>query len=95
VLESGMRRENRVVWLYDRIGQRRCRVDTKFELALLAIIRGETLEDKRAETRASPTTKRMENKEALEASAIVSETSNSIHHVVNLLFPNRIVATRV
>jgi hypothetical protein len=95
VLESGMRRENRVVWLYDRIRKRRRRVDTKFELALLAIIRGEPLEDKRAETRAGPTTKRMENKEALEASAIVSETSNSIHHVVNLLLPNRIVATRV
>jgi hypothetical protein len=95
VLESGMRRENRVVWLYNRIGKRWRGVDTKFELALLAIIHGEPLEDKRTETRAGPTTKRMENKEALEARAIVSETSDPIYHVVNLLLPNRIVTTRV
>lgn len=95
MLESGVRGENRVVWLHNRICECRRRVDTKLKLALLAIIRREPLENKRAETRAGPTTKGMKNKEALEARAIVSETSNPIHHVVNLLLPNSIVTTRV
>jgi hypothetical protein len=95
VFESGMGCENRVVWFHNRICKCRSRVDAELELALLAIVRGEPLKDKRAETRTSPTTKGVENKEALEARAIVSKTSNPIYYVVNLLLPDRIVSTGV
>jgi|SRR5712671_6281752 len=87
--------ENRVVWLHNRICKCRSRVNAELELALLAIVRREPLQDKCTKTRACATAEGMEDKEALEARAIVSQTSDSVHHVVNLLLPNRVVASRV
>ena len=85
--------ENRVVWLHDRVGECRCRIDAKLKLALLSVVRREPLKDQCAKTRTGSATERVENEEALKASAVVSQTSNPIHHVVDLLLPNRVVAS--
>jgi hypothetical protein len=91
VLESCVCRENRVIRLHNRVCECRRRVDAELELALLAIVCGESLEDKGAETRTCPTTEGVEDKEALKPSAVVSQTSNSVHHIVDLLLSDCIV----
>ena len=93
MLEGSMCGENRVVWLHDRVGKCRRRVDTKLKLALLSIVRREPLKDECTKTGTCSTTEGVENEEALEASAVVSQTSNPVHHIVDLLLPNRVVAS--
>jgi hypothetical protein len=93
VLEGGVRSENRVVWLYDRVGECRRRVNAKLKLALLAIICREPLKDECAKTGSCATTEGVENEEALKASAVVSQTSDPVHYIVDLLLPNRVVAS--
>ena len=46
-------------------------------------------------TGASAATEGMEDKEALEAATVVSETADSVKDDINLLFPDRIVTTCV
>lgn len=50
---------------------------------------------KRPKTGASATTEGMEDKEALEATTVVSETADSVKDDIDLLFPDRIVTTCV
>jgi hypothetical protein len=95
VLESSMSRKNRVIWFHNRVCECRRRVDAELKLALLAIVCGESLENKGAKTRTRPTTKGVEDKEALKTRAVVSQTSNSVHHVVNLLLSDCIMTPRV
>jgi hypothetical protein len=92
VLEGRVCRENRIIWLHNRVCERGRRVDTKLKLALLAIVCGEPLKDEGTETRTRPATEGVEDKEALQARAVVSQTSNSVHHIVNLLLPDRVMA---
>jgi hypothetical protein len=35
----------------------------------------------------------VENEEALKTSAVITQTSNPIHHIVDLLLPDRVVAS--
>jgi hypothetical protein len=63
-------------------------VDAELGLALHAIICGEPLEEKGTETRTGPAAEGVEDKEALHARAVVSQTSNSVRLGVNLLFSN-------
>jgi hypothetical protein len=93
VLEGSVRCEDRVVWLYDRVGKCRRRVHAKLKLALLSIICREPLKDECTKTRTCATAERVENEEALKASAIVSQTSDPVHYIVDLLLPNRVVAS--
>ena len=65
MLESSMSRENRVIWFHNRVCECRRRVDAEFKLALLAIVCGETLENKGAKTRTRPATEGVEDEEAL------------------------------
>jgi hypothetical protein len=83
--------EYRVIWLHHRVCECRRRVDTELKFALLAIVCGEPLEDKGAKTRTRPATERVEDKEALKSSAVVSQTSDSVHHIVNLLLSDCIM----
>jgi hypothetical protein len=92
MLKGGMCSENRVVWLHNRVCECRRRVDAELKLALLAVVRGEPLKDERTKTRTRPATKGMEDKEALKTRAVVSQTANSVYHVVDLLLPNCIMA---
>ena len=90
-----MGRENRVVRLDNGVSHGRCRVHAELELGLLAIVRREALQDQRTETRAGSTTKRVEDKEALQAIAIVGQAANPVHDNVNLLLANGVVTTSV
>lgn len=71
MLERRVRRENGVVRLDNGIRECRCGVYTELELGLLAVVGGKALKDKRTKTGASSTAERMEDKEALQATAVV------------------------
>jgi hypothetical protein len=71
------------------------RVDSELELGLLAVLGGETLEEESTETRTSTTTERVEDQETLERLAVVGDTTNSVHDIVDHLLANGVVTTSV
>ena len=71
VLEGCVGGEDGVVGLDNRGGDLRSRVDTELELALLAVVGGETLKEEGTETRTCTTTERVEDKETLERGAVI------------------------
>merc|ERR1712054_422907 len=82
VLEEGAGSEGGVVWLNDSGGHLRGWVHAEAELGLLAVVDGQTLEEERAEARASTATNRVEDEEALETSALVGELDDLLTHGV-------------
>jgi len=73
VFEKRMSGEDGVVGLDDAGGDLRRREDTEVELALLAIIDGESLKEEGTEARASTTAYGVEDEESLKAVAVFSE----------------------
>jgi len=71
VLNRAVGRQDGVVRLNDGGGHTGSRVNGKLQLALLAILGGEALEEERAETRAGTTTEGVEDQEALQRAAVV------------------------
>lgn len=66
-----MRGQNRVVGLDDGRGHARGWVDGEFKLRLLAVVRGQALEEESTEAGASATAERVEDQEALKRSTVV------------------------
>jgi len=93
VLKEGVGGEHGVVGLNDGGGDLRGGVDGEAELGLLAVVDGESLEEERAETGAGTTTNGVEDEEALEASALVSELSDSVEAEVDDFLADGVVAT--
>lgn len=93
MLESRMCSKHRIVWFNNRRRQLRGGVHTKLELRLFTIVGRQSLEKKCTETRSSTTTEGVENKEALEATAVVRKPADLVHSRVDKLLPNRVVAT--
>lgn len=71
VLDCAVGRENSVVRLDDGRRDARSRVNGEFELALLAVIGGEALEEESTESRTCASTERVEDEETLERRAVV------------------------
>jgi len=66
VLKSRVGGQDRIVGLNDRAGELGCGIHAEFELGLFAIVRGESLKKKRAQSRASSAAKGVEDKETLQ-----------------------------
>src|SRR3546814_198408 len=90
-----MGREHRVVWLNNSSRHLRSRGDSKGKLGLAAVVDGQTLQEKRSETRSSTTASGVEDEEALETSAVVSQLADSVEHEVDNLLANGVVTTGV
>lgn len=73
VLNGAMGGENRVVGLNHRGRDLRCRVDGELQLALLSIVDGQSLKEESSKSRTGTTTKRVEDQETLQRSAVVLE----------------------
>lgn len=71
VLDGAVGRQDRVVRLNDGGRHARCRVDGELQLALLAVLGGQALEEKGTETRARTTTEGVEDQETLQGAAVV------------------------
>ena len=72
VLQGGVSGQNGVVRLNNSGCNLWCWVDGKFQLGFLSIVNRETLHKQRCESRASTSTKRMEDEETLQSGALVS-----------------------
>lgn len=95
VLDGAVRGEDGVVGLDHGRGNARCRVDGELELALLAVLGRETFEQQGTETRAGTTTERVENQKALESVAVVNNTPNAVHDILDHLLANGVVPAGV
>jgi len=93
VLQEGVNTEDTVVWLNDCSGDLGAGPDGEGDLTLLAIIDRQTLEHQAAKTRTSTTTASVEDKEALETSAVVSELTDTVEAEVDNLLTNGVVTT--
>ena len=95
VFESGVGGQDGIVWLDHSGGNLRGRVDAEFQLALLAIVDGQTLHEKRTKARPSSTAKGVEDQEPLKTGAIVCNSANFIQDLIDQLFSNSVVATSI
>ena len=95
VLKGGVSSQDRVIRLDDRCSDLRCRVDTEFELAFLAVVDRETFHQQRTEARSSTTAEGVEDKETLKTSTAVCNTTNLVEDLVDELLADGVVATSV
>ena len=95
MLERCVGGEHRVVRFNDRGRQLRRGVHAKFELRLLAVVRRETLEKEGTESRSRAAAEGVEDKEALEATAVVCKPADLVHGRVDKLLANSIVTARI
>jgi len=93
VLEEGVGGEHGVVGLNDGGGDLGGGVDGESELGLLTVIDGESLEEEGSETGTGTTTDGVEDEETLEASALVSELSDSVEAEIDDLLTDGVVTT--
>lgn len=70
-------------------------VDGEFELGFLSVVHRETLHEQRREARSSSASKRVEDKETLESSALIGQFSNSIQNQINDFFSDCVVSTGI
>lgn len=95
VLEGGVGGEDGVVRLNNRGGGLGSRVDAELELALLAVVDGETLHEEGTETRAGTTTERVEDEETLETNAVVGNTADLVKDAIDELLADGVMTTGV
>ena len=95
MLECGVGGQDGVVWLDDRCGDLGRWVDTELELALLAVVDGQTLHEQGAETRSSSSTEGVEDEETLQTGAVVGDAADLVEDLVDELLSDGVVTTGV
>ena len=95
VLQGGMGGQNGVVGLHNSGGHLWGRVDGELQLGLLAVVDRQALHEQGSEARASATTEGVEDEEALETSALVSQLPDAVKDQVDNLLTDGVVTTGV
>ena len=95
VLEGGVCGEDGVVWLNNGCGDLGSWVDAELELALLAVVDGQTLHQQSSETRAGSATEGVEDEETLQTGAVVGNAADLVEDLVNELLSDSVVATSI
>ena len=95
MLEGGVGGQDGIIWLNNGVAKLGGGVNAELELGLLSVISRKTLKQEGTETGASSTTERVEDKEALEARAVICQTPDLVHNWVDLFFSYSVVATSV
>lgn len=95
VLEGGVSGEDGVVRLNNRGGDLGSGVDAELQLALLAVIDGQTLHEEGTETGTGTTTEGVEDEETLETRAVVGDVADLVEDLVDELLADGVVATSV
>lgn len=78
VLQGGMGGQDRVVGFDHSCGHLRGRVDSELQFGLLAVVNGESLHEERSEPRSGASSERVEDEEALETGALVSQLTDAV-----------------
>jgi hypothetical protein len=87
VLNSAVGRQNSIVGLDDGGGDAGSGIHGKFELALLAVVGREALEEEGSEARSCTTAERVEDQETLEGGAVVCSLSAPSHILCLSILP--------
>ena len=95
VLQGGVGGEDGIVGLNHSSGNLGGWVNGELQLGLLSVIHREPLHQQGGEARASSPAKAVENQEALETCALVSQLANPVQDKVNDLLANGVVATGI
>merc|ERR1711963_385341 len=95
VLQCGVGGQDGVVGLHHSRGHLGGGVDGELQLGLLAIVHGQTLHQQGSEARSSSSSERVEHKESLETSTLVSQLTNTVQNKINDLLANGVVAPGV
>jgi alkanesulfonate monooxygenase SsuD/methylene tetrahydromethanopterin reductase-like flavin-dependent oxidoreductase (luciferase family) len=95
VLEGSVGGQDGVVGLDDRGGGLRSGINAELELALLAVVDGQTLHEESTETRTGTTTEGVEDEEALETNTVVGNTADLVKDAIDELLADGVVATGV
>lgn len=95
MLKGGVSSENRVVGLHNRVSESRGGIHTEFKLGLLAIVGRQALKDEGTETGSSSSTEGVEDEESLQARAVVCQSANPVHHIIDLLLPDGVMTTSI
>merc|ERR1712080_461119 len=95
VLQGGVRAQCRVVWLHHCSGNLWRWVDAELQLGLLAIVNRQALHQKRGEAGSGAAAEGVEDEEALEAGAVVSQLPHSVQHQVDDLLADGVVTAGV
>lgn len=70
-------------------------VDGELEFALLAVIHGQSFHEERREPGSSAASERVEDEEALQSGAVVSELANSVENEINDLFADCVMTASI
>ena len=73
----------------------RCRVDGELQLGFLAVVDGESLQEKRSKARSGTSSEGVEDKESLESSTLVSKLSDSVQAEIDDLLSDGVVTSGV
>mmetsp|Transcript_63511 Transcript_63511/g.105937 ORF Transcript_63511/g.105937 Transcript_63511/m.105937 type:complete len:411 (+) Transcript_63511:505-1737(+) len=95
VLQQRVGGQHTVVWLHDGGGHLRGWVDGEAELGLLAVVNGQTLQQKSTQAGSGTTSDGVEAQEALETSAVVSKLTDTVQAEVDDLLTDGVVTTGV
>lgn len=95
MFKGSVGRKNRVIRLNDGTRHLGGWVDGELEFRLLAVVGRQALHEECTEARASSTTERVEDKEALKTTAVVCQTADLVHYGVDEFLANSIVPTGI
>jgi len=70
-------------------------INAELELGFLSVIGRKTLKQESTETGTSTTTERVEDEEALETGAVIGQTPDLVHNLIDLFFSYGVVTTSV
>merc|ERR1711976_779904 len=95
VLQGGMGGQDGVVGLNHSSGHLGGRVDGKLQLGLLAVVNRQPLHEQGGEARAGTAAEAVEDQEALETSALISQLAGSVQDKVHDLFADGVVTAGI
>merc|ERR1711939_870503 len=95
VLQEGVGGKDSVVWLHNSSRHLRGWVDAEPKLGLLAIVNRKTLQQERPKARAGATSNGVEQKESLQAGALVCKLADAVEGEVDNLFAHGVMSTSV
>ena len=95
MFQSGVSRQDGVVWFNNSCRNLWSWVHGIFELGFLAVVNAQPLHQQRGESRTGATTKAVEDEEALKTGALVGKFSNAVEYKVDDFLSNGVVTTGV
>ena len=93
VLQKGVSRQHRVVWLNNSGGDLWGWVDGETQLGLLSVVNRKSFQEEGTKTGSSTTSNSVENQETLETSTVIGQLSDSVQAQVDDFLTDGVVTT--